>query len=206
MIREACVENIAEAIKAEELGANRVELCDNLAVGGTTPSIGTMITCKKYLKIPVMVLIRPRGGNFVYTPTELEAMLLDIRTCRYAGADGIATGAITPHGTVDMDMLNRLVEAAGNLQVTFHKAIDECRDIGLEILRLRDSGIHRVLSSGGAETALEGADMLNNMIRLASGKLIILAAGKVTAENLSKLSIIIHTDEFHGRKIVGDLV
>jgi copper homeostasis protein len=152
-----------------------------------------------------MVMIRPRGGNYLYSAPEMETMLLDIRTCRDAGADGIVTGVLTPDSTIDMRALSQLVHSAGNLQITFHKAIDACREITQEIGLLRDSGIHRVLSSGGKQTALEGVDMLNDMIRLAAGKLIILAAGMITAENLTELSMLIHTDEFHGRKIAGDL-
>jgi copper homeostasis protein len=206
MILEACVESLAEAIKAEELGANRIELCDNLAAGGTTPSLGTIITTKKQLKIPVIVMICPRGGNFTYSRLEMNAMIIDIRACRDAGADGIATGVLTSTGEVDMEMLQMLKQEAGDMKITFHKAIDECHDIRKEILRLKDSGIHRVLSSGGAATALNGAHLLNDMIRLADGKLTIIAAGKITSSNLMELRELIHTDEFHGRKIAGQLI
>ena len=101
MIREACVENLSEALIAQERGADRIELCDNLAAGGTTPSYGTILTCKKHLSIPVIVMIRPRGGNFVYSPLEVDSMLEDIRICQNAGADGIATGALTTSGHID---------------------------------------------------------------------------------------------------------
>jgi len=206
MIKEACVENFSQALRAEELGADRVELCDNLAAGGTTPSAGTIFACRKYLKIPVIVMIRPRGGDFIYNPVELEIMAEDIRTCLSAGADGIAIGLLTREGEVDMPRLRELIFQAGSMQVTFHKALDETRDIEKEFLRLRDSGlIHRVLTSGGGHTALEGAGMLKKMIGLSEGKITILAAGKITADNLTELSGIIATDEFHGKKIVGDL-
>ncbi len=92
---EACVENLSEALIAQERGADRIELCENLAVGGTTPSYGTIITCKKHLSIPVIVMIRPRGGDFVYSSPEVDSMLEDIRICQKAGADGIATGVLT---------------------------------------------------------------------------------------------------------------
>jgi copper homeostasis protein len=205
MIKEACVENLSEALTAQERGADRIELCENLAEGGTTPSYGTIITCKKHLSIPVIVMIRPRGGNFVYSNMEVDAMLEDIRICQKAGADGIATGALTSPGEIDMRILRKLIHEAGSMQITFHKAIDETRNIEKEIEKLKDTGIHRVLTSGGAPTAMEGSRMLNKLIQLTAGTLVILTAGKVTAENLDTLGRLIPSTEFHGRKIVGDL-
>jgi copper homeostasis protein len=205
MIREACVENLSEALIAQERGADRIELCENLAEGGTTPSYGTIVTCKRHLSIPVIVMIRPRGGNFVYSPLEVDSMLEDIRICRKAGADGIATGTLTSSGQIDLHILRRLIGEAGSMQITFHKAIDETVHIETEIQKLKDTGIHRVLTSGGASTAMEGSIMLNTLIRLTSGSLIILTAGKVTSENLDTLSRLVPSTEFHGRKIVGDL-
>lgn len=205
MILEACVENLSEALIARQRGANRIELCENLAVGGTTPSFGTVVTCKKHLDIPVIVMIRPRGGDFVYSPLEVDSMLEDIRICLKAGADGIATGALTNSGEIDLNILKRLINEAGSMQITFHKAIDESKNIETEIKKLKDAGVHRVLTSGGAPTALEGSPMLNKLIQWAQGSLIILPAGKVSSENLESLSKLIPAREFHGRKIVGDL-
>jgi copper homeostasis protein len=205
MIREACVENLSEALIAQERGAERIELCENLAEGGTTPSYGTIVTCKKHLSIPVIVMIRPRGGNFVYSPLEVDSMLEDIRICQEAGADGIATGALTASGHIDLQILRRLINAAGSMQITFHKAIDETGNIETEIQKLKNTGIHRVLTSGGAPTALEGNRMLNKLIHLTTGSLVIVTAGKVTSQNLDTLRRLIPSTEFHGRKIVGDL-
>jgi copper homeostasis protein len=205
MIKEACVEGFAEALRAQELGANRVELCENLAAGGTTPSIGTIITCKKYLKIPVIVMIRPRGGDFVYNEQEIEIMAEDISASLSAGADGIAIGMLTRKGAIDIPCLHKLIKQAGKMQITFHKAIDATKNIENEFLRLCDLGlVHRVLTSGGASTALEGAGMLNKMIGLSNGITTILVAGKVTHSNLNDLSKLIPAGEFHGKKIVGE--
>ncbi len=205
MILEACVENLSEALIAGERGADRIELCENLAVGGTTPSFGTIAMCKKLLNIPVIVMIRPRGGNFVYSPPEVDTMIEDIRICRKAGADGIAMGMLTASGQIDLDILKQLISEAGPMQITFHKAIDETGDIEKEIQKLKNTGIHRVLTSGGAPTALEGSRMLNRLIRMTAGSLVILTAGKVTSGNLDTVSKLIPSIEFHGRKIVGDL-
>jgi copper homeostasis protein len=206
MIREACVEGLTQSLWAEKAGAGRIELCENLAVGGTTPSLGTVIICKKYLKIPVIVMIRPRGGNFVYSTRELEVMAQDIIACREAGADGIAIGLLTPKNEIDLDNLHKIAEYAGNMQITFHKAIDVTSDIQKEFLKLcRSKLVTRVLTSGGADTALEGAPMLQQMIQLSENNTRIVVAGKVTYENLPALSKLIPADEFHGKKIVGDL-
>jgi copper homeostasis protein len=202
MIKEACVGNLREALHAQEQGADRIELCENLAEGGTTPSGGTIVTCMKLLQIPVVVMIRPRGGDFVYSREEIDCMLEDIRFCRKAGVYGIATGVLTPDGHIDTTLLARLVAEAGSLQVTFHKAIDDCADPVEEIRKLRDSGVRRVLTSGGKSTAGEGVATINAMA-LTAPELRIVAAGKVSRENLEPLSRLIHTDEFHGKKIVG---
>jgi copper homeostasis protein len=132
-------------------------------------------------------------------------MIEDIRICRKAGAHGIATGTLTSAGEIDLEILRRLIREAGSMQVTFHKAIDETANIETEIQKLKGTGIHRILTSGGAPTALDGSRMLNKLIHLTAGSLIILTAGKVTAENLDTLSRLIPSKEFHGRKIVGDL-
>ena len=191
MILEACVENLSEALLAQERGADRIELCENLAAGGTTPSYGTIVTCKKHLNIPVIVMIRPRGGNFIYSPFEVDAMLEDIRICKKAGADGIATGALTISGEIDFPVLHRLIREADSMQVTFHKAIDETTNIEKEIQKLKNTGVHRVLTSGGAPTALEGSAMLKNLIHSTAGSLVIVTAGKVTSNNLETLSRLI---------------
>lgn len=206
MIKEACVEGFNEALRAQELGANRVELCENLAAGGTTPSLGTLLCCRKYLRIPMVVMIRPRSGNFVYNGAEIEIMAEDIRACVSAGADGIAIGLLTQEGRIDLPNLSTLVKLAGPMKVTFHKAIDVTHHIEKEFIRLMDSGlVHRVLTSGGASTALDGAGMLNKMIASSHGAVTIVAVGKITHENLNELSKLVHTGEFHGKKIVGEL-
>jgi len=202
MIKEACVGNLREALRAQELGADRIELCENLAEGGTTPSWGTIQTCMKLLQIPIVVMIRPRGGDFVYTAEEVECMLEDIQLCRKAGVFGIATGVLTTDNHIDTALLAKLVAAAGPLQVTFHKAIDDCADPVEEIRKLRDSGVRRVLTSGGKSTAGEGVATINAMA-LAAPALRMVAAGKVSLENLESLRNMIRTDEFHGKKIVG---
>lgn len=205
MITEACAGNINEALKAEFLGANRVELCENLVVGGTTPSAGSIVIAKKHLQIPVMVLIRPRGGNFVYSSNEIEVMKHDIEVCKKIGVSGIVIGALTKQDLIDIDLINEFVDLARPLDVTFHKAIDDTSNILEEFKRLLTTDVDRVLTSGGAKTALDGKNNINAMVKISDRKIKIIAAGNVCDSDLSAHQKIINTDEFHGKKIVGDL-
>ena len=206
MILEACVESFQEAIQAEILGANRIELCAELNVGGTTPSYAVLESVTKKLSIPIMVMIRPRGGNFVYDMMELKTMKQSIDICKSLGVMGIVLGLLDGQNNVDIENTSMLVEYAAPLEVTFHKAIDETDNLNQAVKELKQiDGITRILTSGGKPTALEGADQINEMIKTAGDSLKILAAGRITNKNLNKMSEILHTDEFHGRKIVGEL-
>ena len=205
MIIETCVENINQALRAESLGANRIELCENLRVGGTTPSAGTIAITKNILNIPVMVLIRPRGGNFIYSNNEIEVMKHDIEICKKIGVKGVVIGALTKEHSIDIDLVNALVGLAKPMEVTFHKAIDETSDILEEFKNLLKTDVDRVLTSGGVETAIEGSDIINEMVKISNRKVKVLSAGKIDRTNLSKLIKMIRSDEFHGKLIVGNL-
>lgn len=205
MIIEACVENINEALRAESLGADRLELCENLKIGGTTPSAGTITMAKKLLKIPIMILIRPRGGNFIYSNNEIEIIKHDIKICKEAGVDGVVIGALTKENVIDLDLINRLTELAKPMQVTFNKAIDNTYNILKEFKSLLNTKVDRVLTSGGAKTAFDGSEIINEMVRIADGKIKIISAGKIHHSDIPGLQRILNTDEFHGKKIVGNL-
>lgn len=206
IILEACVESFQEALKAESLGANRIELCAELNVGGTTPSYSLLQSVMKELNIPVMVMIRPRGGNFVYDTMELKTMKQSIDICKSLGVMGVVFGLLDDQNNIDIEKTKNLTEYAAPLEVTFHKAIDETNDLTRAVMDLKQvKGITRILTSGGKPTALEGADQINEMIRIAGDFCKILAAGSITNKNLNKMSKMLLTDEFHGRKIVGEL-
>ena len=205
MVKEACVGNINEALRAESLGADRVELCENLRVGGTTPSAGTITISKKILKIPVMVLIRPRSGNFNYSTNEIEIMKLDIELCKKIGVQGIVIGALTKENSIDINLTNEFVKLARPLKVTFHKAIDFTSDVITEFKSLMNTDVDSVLTSGGAETAFDGKEIINEMLRISNGKIKLITAGKVAHSDLPALQNVINAQEFHGIKIVGDL-
>jgi copper homeostasis protein len=202
MIKEACVESLIDALEAEKRGANRIELCDNLSQGGTTPSYGTIKVALSTLKIPVFPIIRPRGGDFCYTPAEIEVIKEDIKVCKSLGAKGVVLGLLTKDKKIDFEVLSQLVELAKPMEVTFHKAIDELEDPTLVIDELINIGVKRILSSGTKPTALEGKDMLNKMIEKAGDRLTIVVAGKVTKEILPEVSNLIPAKEYHGKVIV----
>ena len=155
---EACVDSVVSAVAAERGGAKRLELCDNLFDGGTTPSAGMISAVKAAVKIPVIVIIRPRGGGFVYTPEEVSVMRLDIEAARMLGAAGFAIGALTKGARIDIEQVRTLMRHTGGLPVTFHRAFDLVRDQGEALESLMREGVARVLTSGGAATALEGVD------------------------------------------------
>jgi copper homeostasis protein len=205
ILKEIPVESVEEAIKATQLGADRIELCENLAVGGTTPSYGTIKICRKKIDLPVMVMIRPRGGNFVYSDTELEVMREDIKMCKKAGVDGVVFGVLDEDSNVNFEVMESLTKLASPLEVTMHKAIDECNDPFGSIVPLHQLGINNILTSGKAVTALEGKDNLIKIMEIAQNSVEIIVAGKVSSENLSLVNKLIPAKVFHGRALVGSL-
>ena len=155
---EACVDSVDSAIAAERGGAHRLELCDALVDGGTTPSAGMIAAVKAAVSIPVFVIIRPRGGGFVYSDAEADVMRRDAEVAGTLGADGIVVGALQPDARVDVRRTRALIDAARGLSVTFHRAFDLVRDRYEALDVLASAGVTRVLTSGGALTALLGAD------------------------------------------------
>ena len=202
MIKEACVESFEKALEAQSNGANRIELCENLAVGGTTPSYGTVKICLEKLNIPIFPMIRARGGNFVYSKDEIEIMKEDIKIFKELGVKGVVLGCLTSDNKIDLEFTKELVDLAYPMEVTFHKSIDEILNPLDYIDDLVNIGIKRILTSGGEATALEGKDLINEMIKKSNGRLKIVVAGKVTKRNLNGLSNLISADEFHGKLIV----
>lgn len=202
MIKEACIESFKEALDSEKKGASRVELCENLAVGGTTPSYGTVKVCLEKLNIPVFPMIRPRGGNFTYSDEEIEIMKEDIKVFKNLGVKGVVFGILTKDNKIDIEKMKDLVTLASPMEVTFHKAIDELSNPLDYIDILIEIGVKRILTSGCEATALQGKDLINKMIEKSKNKLKIVVAGKVTKENIEELKTLILSEEFHGKLIV----
>ena len=196
---EACVDSVASSLAAERGGARRLELCDALFDGGTTPSAGMIAACKAAVSIPVFVMIRPRGGGFVYSDAERDVMRRDIVIARELGADGVVIGGLRPDGTVDLSLVRFLVEAAHALPVTFHRAFDFTPDLEASLELLADSGVQRVLSSGGAATAADGATVLADLVRQAGSRLVVMAGGGVREDNVRALVSVAGVREVHVR-------
>jgi len=184
---EIAAASIASALAAQEGGADRIELCANLREGGTTPSYGTLVEARRRLHIPIHVLIRPRGGDFLYDEAEGEVMLRDIHACLQAGADGVVIGALNADGDIDVALCRRLIEAAGRLDITFHRAFDAARDREAALETIVALGCKRVLTSGGAASASQGAETIAQLVRQAAGRVAIMAGGGVSANNVREL-------------------
>lgn len=199
VVVEACVDTLESALAAQAGGADRVELCDDLVEGGTTPSAGTIGLCCERLALPVFVMIRPRAGDFHYSGDELEVMRRDIRVAASLGAAGVVVGALTPDGAVDVRCTRALVEAARPMSVTFHRAFDACRDPEAALEALITLGVDRVLTSGGAATAEQGVERLGALVRQAAGRIAILAGGSVNEANAARIVAASGVREVHVR-------
>ena len=205
MLKEVCVGSYKEGIAAWKQGADRLELCENLAEGGTTPSYGTVKKLVNDINIPVVVMIRPRGGNFVYSEEEIEIMIEDIRLLKTLNIDGFVLGVLDIDNKIDYSLLIKLLDECRGYKVTFHKAIDEVSDPVNDVEKLASLGVSRILTSGKEVTALDGQFTLNKMILAAKKSIEIVVAGRVTDKNIDEVSSIIKANEFHGKLIVGKL-
>jgi len=204
---EACVENLDQALLAERKNADRIELCGRLDLGGITPSREMIISSVKQLSIPVKIMIRPRGGNFIYSSPEVELMMSDIIFCKKNGIGEIVLGALTDKGEVDLPLIRTLSSLADPMKVTFHKAIDDVNDYMRSLEELSSlKRIESVLTSGTGKNAILGKPLLKRAIEMFSGTLSIIAAGSITNENLEKVHSELGAKEYHGKRIVGDLI
>jgi copper homeostasis protein len=203
-ILEICTDTVLSAIDAMNAGARRIELCDNLGEGGTTPSYGTILKAKEMLSIPVHVIIRPRGGDFLYNPIEYDIMREDIIFCKKAGIDGIVTGMLTPGGNIDTLRFTELVELARPMQTTFHRAFDMCSDPFRALEDIAATGASRLLTSGQKNKAVEGSDLIAQLIRSAGDSIIIMPGSGIDKTNIESIARRTGAAEFHltGRKVI----
>lgn len=196
-IIEVCANSAASCVAAEQGGAARVELCAGIPEGGTTPSYGEMVTARRAIGIQLNVIIRPRGGDFLYTSAEVQTMLLDIEAAKAAGADGVVFGCLRADGTVDVELNRRLKEAAGGLSTTFHRAFDVCRDPFEALEEIIALGFDRILTSGQEASAPAGAALIAELVRRAAGRIIIMPGCGVNETNVSELARATGAEEFH---------
>lgn len=199
VLLESCVHSVASTIASAAGGAGRVELCDNLVEGGTTPSAGTIARCVERSPIPVFVIVRPRGGDFLYDDDEVAVMERDVVNASSLGAAGVVAGALRAEGTVDREVMRRLVDAARPLSVTFHRAFDMSRNLSEALDDLLALGVDRVLTSGGAARALDGVDTIAALVRHAAGQLIVMAGGGVRSDHVAQLVARTGVSEVHAR-------
>ncbi len=205
MIKEACCEGFMEGINAEALGANRIELCSNLAVGGLSPSFNEVKEALKFLNIPVFVMVRPREGSFIYTKKEKELMIQEIRNLKNIKVEGIVIGSLNNKGEIDTEFMKEVVKIAKPMNITFHKAIDEVKDYNKAIEQLIEIGIDRVLTSGKKDKAEDAIGFLKTINRLYGNDITFVAAGNITKDNLDSLNNKLDFKEYHGKSIVGYL-
>jgi copper homeostasis protein len=185
MLLEICASNYQSAVNAQEAGAHRVELCSELAVGGITPSYGLLKKVMEELTIPVMVLIRPRSGNFVYSDADFDIMKKDIQLCKELGCAGIVSGILKDDFTVDLESTQALVELAKPMNFTFHRAFDQVSNPEEAIQQLAEIGVSRILTSGQHSSAMEGIENLRRYQLIASDSLMILPGGGINDANCS---------------------
>ena len=194
---EICANSAESCVAAQAGGAHRVELCASMPEGGTTPSFGEIRLARKLIDIRLHVIIRPRGGDFLYTPLELDIMEEDIHMARQAGADGVVFGCLTPEGDLDMPAMRRLMKISEGMSVTFHREFDYVRSPEQVLEHLIDLGVNRVLTSGQQPTAMQGASLLAELVRQAAGRIVIMPGCGVNEWNIAELAACTGASEFH---------
>lgn len=187
MIYEICASSFESARNAQLAGANRIELCSELGVGGVTPSYGLIKKVMDELSIENCVLIRPRSGNFTYTDEEFDVMLRDITFCRELGCKGVVTGVLNTDNTIDKERTQQLIEAAGDIDFIYHRAFDCVPNPEEALNLLKTLGVKRILTSGGKKSAVEGLDVLKKLNQQAEGKITIMPGGGINPQTILKI-------------------
>ncbi len=194
---EICANSVASCIAAQEGGADRVELCSGIPEGGTTPSFGMIRKARASIDIALNVIIRPRGGDFLYSTDELEEMIHDIRIAKELGADGLVFGCLTKEGNIDKKAMSVLMEAAAGLPVTFHRAFDHSADPMRALHDIIDLGCARILTSGCRPTAMLGSSLLAELVKAAEDRIIIMPGCGVNESNIAEIARLSGAREFH---------
>ena len=196
-ILEICIDSVASAIAAEQGGAARVELCQNLFEGGTTPSVGTVYQTLERVGIKVNAIIRPRGGDFLYSDDEFAVMQHDIITLKEMGINGVVIGMLTADGTIDVERSSRLIELARPLEVTYHRAFDVTADPFRSLDDIIGLSAERLLTSGQEPSVLEGVELIAELVRRAGDDIIIMPGAGITEKNLPRIMRETGAKEFH---------
>jgi copper homeostasis protein len=197
MVLEICVDSLESARAAQSGGAQRVELCSSLSEGGITPSSGLIGAVRECLSIPVFVIVRPRGGDFFYAAEEFAVMKRDVAAAKTCGANGVALGVLLQDGQVDVERTRELVELARPMEVTFHRAIDWAPRMEEALEQVIAAGADRILTSGGAQTAVQGINPISRMVANAGRRVRVMVCGTVRKENIGEIARRTHASEFH---------
>ena len=197
IIIEIATSDFSSSQAAAKGGANRIELCDNLAEGGTTQSQATIRHCREKLDIQLFPIIRPRGGDFLYTDDEFKIMVEEIKTCKELNCDGVVIGILKSDGSIDVERSSRLISLAYPMEVTFHRAFDRCRDPFEAIEQLIAIGCNRILTSGQQPTAMEGIKLITQLVKAANERIIIMPGSGVRKENIAQLAEQTGATELH---------
>lgn len=184
---EIAVFNVNSAIIAEQAGADRIELCENPSDGGTTASYGTLKTVREKISIPVFPIIRPRGGDFLYTAEEFEVMKQDITLCKTLGFEGVVTGMLNKDGSIDYDRMSVLTGLAYPLEVTFHRAFDRASEPFTALTKIIATGCHRILTSGQVPNAIDNLGLIKNLIETAQDKITIMPGSGIRSGNITEI-------------------
>jgi len=194
---EICCYTVESAIIAEKAGADRIELCENYSEGGTTPSYGSIKIAIDKLNIPVNVIIRPRGGDFLYSDTEFKIIKQDVKTVKQLGANGVVIGFLNSDGTIDIEKTKEIIELAKPMEITFHRAFDRCKNPFVALEQLIDLEIDSILTSGQKQTAIEGVNLIAQFVKQAGNNIIIMPGSGVNDKNISELIEKTNATEFH---------
>lgn len=201
---ESCCTDVEQIRRAQEAGARRIELCEKLAVGGVTPSAELLKAAISVAKVPVNVLVRPRGGDFVFSAAEADTMLKDIELCRKAGAAAVVIGALDSRGDVDMPLMRRLCDAASGMSVTFHRAFDVCADPLAAFEDVLALGCDRLLTSGHESDAFKGRFFIAELVERAAGRIIVMPGCGVRRSNIARIAADTGAVEFHASSAFFD--
>jgi copper homeostasis protein len=197
IVIEVCIDSVQSAIAAEKGGANRVELCDNLISGGTTPSAASIELARKSIDIDINVIIRPRGGDFCYSQLEFEIMKRDIEIVKNMGVNGVVVGILKPNGEVDKERMKEIIEIARPLSVTFHRAFDMTKDPFKALDTLIELKVDRILTSGQKNKTIEGIDLIKELVNKAQDKIIIMPGSGINKDNIKNIVSQTGVKEFH---------
>jgi len=201
---EICVDNVDSAIEAQVAGVDRIELCSNLIEGGATPGLGTILSARNNLTIGINVIIRPRGGDFLYTDLEYDTMRRDIDICGENGVDGIVVGILRSDGSIDIERTARLIEFANPMTATFHRAFDMSSDPLNGLEDIIATGADRLLTSGQKNSAMDGVVLITQLVKNSANRIIIMPGGGINQSNIEQIARLSGAKEFHltGRKVI----